>query len=247
MNLININQTIPSVAWPTNEEIQAVINKTHELGGLVSINHIPWSYYALSDQPTIDELISWGIDFVEVINQGTFDYQDYIIAMNYSVGIITGTDMHHPGEVYGWTAMKPENFTEEAIFQALKEKATSLLYSAISSPYSSPPIGTPANLILDPYFRLGAALKGYYDWHESMWSFNDSYCGKNTLTIFWKYIAICIGWLVAIFLLFEIGSQLIHFLWDKYACKGSCCRNKSKDYYDLDERASLMGKDRMTD
>jgi hypothetical protein len=44
MNLIGINQTVkigPPV--PTDQDLQAVINQTHAMGGIVIVNHIPWS------------------------------------------------------------------------------------------------------------------------------------------------------------------------------------------------------------
>lgn len=44
MNLIDINETIPVTGpVPTDQELQDVINKVHALGGLVIVNHIPWS------------------------------------------------------------------------------------------------------------------------------------------------------------------------------------------------------------
>ena len=44
MNLIGINQTVtigPPV--PTDQDLQAVIQQVHDLGGIVIVNHIPWS------------------------------------------------------------------------------------------------------------------------------------------------------------------------------------------------------------
>jgi hypothetical protein len=45
MNLIGINETIrPSGAWPTDEELQKAIKRTHELGGIAVLNHWAWSH-----------------------------------------------------------------------------------------------------------------------------------------------------------------------------------------------------------
>lgn len=45
MNLVGINETIkPSNAYPDDEELQRVINRTHELGGLALLNHWAWSH-----------------------------------------------------------------------------------------------------------------------------------------------------------------------------------------------------------
>jgi hypothetical protein len=46
MNLVGINETIaPSNAWPTDEELQQAINRTHELGGIALLNHWAWSHF----------------------------------------------------------------------------------------------------------------------------------------------------------------------------------------------------------
>ena len=46
MNLIGINETIaPSTAFPTDEELQQAINRTHELGGIAVLNHWAWSHF----------------------------------------------------------------------------------------------------------------------------------------------------------------------------------------------------------
>jgi hypothetical protein len=45
MNLIGINETIsPSKAFPTDEELQKAIARTHELGGIAVLNHWAWSH-----------------------------------------------------------------------------------------------------------------------------------------------------------------------------------------------------------
>jgi hypothetical protein len=44
MNFIGINQSVtvgPPV--PSNQDLQAVIKEVHDLGGIVIVNHIPWS------------------------------------------------------------------------------------------------------------------------------------------------------------------------------------------------------------
>lgn len=44
MNFIDINETIPTTGpFPSDEDLQKAINRVHELGGLVIVNHIPWS------------------------------------------------------------------------------------------------------------------------------------------------------------------------------------------------------------
>ena len=44
MNLIGLTEDIPfGPAEPSDEDIKHIIDLTHEMGGLVSVNHIPWS------------------------------------------------------------------------------------------------------------------------------------------------------------------------------------------------------------
>jgi hypothetical protein len=44
MNFIGINETIDfSPAFPEIERLKEIIDNVHNLGGLVSVNHIPWS------------------------------------------------------------------------------------------------------------------------------------------------------------------------------------------------------------
>ncbi|KAG0095974.1 hypothetical protein BGZ93_005156 [Podila epicladia] len=45
MNLIGINETIDIAItkWPTDDQLRATIKRTHDLGGLAIVNHIPWS------------------------------------------------------------------------------------------------------------------------------------------------------------------------------------------------------------
>jgi len=252
MNLIGINQTVPSYAFPSDEQLQEAINMTHAMGGLVSVNHIPWSYFSLSEQVPLQTLFSWGVDFVEVVNQGTFDYQSYIYANTVGMGIISGTDMHTPSSgVNGWTTLILDDFSEEAIFEALKQKKTSIIYNAIPSPYSASPIGSSSNAALDPFFRIADFLNGYYTYEESMWSFNDSFCGENSVVLEWKLIWILVAWLFAFFVFFEVVGQLFYYCWLKYSHrfkKGSCCR-KRQSYEDLDSRAVLLSlyKDRDND
>jgi len=212
MNLVGINATIPSVAWPTDEQFQQVINLTHAEGGFVSVNHIPWSLNApLEDIPTVEQLYSWGVDYIEVVNQNTFDYQDFRFATAHGMGAITGTDMHHPERgVNAWTTLIPANFSEEAIFEELKARRTSFIYNAIDTPYGAYPTVTTFNLALDPFYKIGGMLANYYYFSQGMPSFNHSFCQKKyVLFIAWNEIGVMIGWLGGCFILFEVLRQLI--------------------------------------
>ncbi|ORZ37172.1 hypothetical protein BCR44DRAFT_67048 [Catenaria anguillulae PL171] len=83
MNLIGINETIaPKAAFPTDEDIKQAIRRTHELGGIAIVNHIPWSLTQqtgyettrIQNHPTRQQLVEWGIDGIEVVNGDILDY-----------------------------------------------------------------------------------------------------------------------------------------------------------------------------
>eukprot|EP01114_Cavostelium_apophysatum_P000824 TRINITY_DN10726_c0_g1_i1.p1 TRINITY_DN10726_c0_g1~~TRINITY_DN10726_c0_g1_i1.p1 ORF type:complete len:404 (-),score=91.11 TRINITY_DN10726_c0_g1_i1:2-1213(-) len=235
---VNVTAPIPSSAWPTDEEIKEVINMTHSFGGLCSVNHIPWSAHALHEQWTIQQLFDWGVDFVEIVNGGTFDYQSYNFALQNGMGVITGTDMHTPGAVYGWTTLL-SNFTEEAIFEALVAKQTSIIYSAIPSPHSASPNYKSGNLFLDPIYRITNFLKSYYVYHSGQWSFNGSFCSPNSLTIQYKQMWVMVGYLLGGYALFEILSQTFYHCVKTRKCCKSCRKSESEGYAELEERYPL--------
>jgi len=229
LNLIGINETIPGSAIPTDEEIQSVINKTHELGGIVVVNHIPWSWYSLSDTPSIDQLYEWGADYIGVINDNTFDYQGYVFSMDHGMGVVSSSDMHRPNYgTFGWTAMIPENFSEEAIFQALKEKNTSLIYNAIESPYYANPIISQKNSWIAPWIYLGGVLiANYYSQNYPTWSYRGTFCSETTRIIKWKEISTLVGWIIGIFFTIELLKILFGFIIQKM--KNKWCSAKDKE------------------
>jgi hypothetical protein len=154
--------------------------------GLVTVNHIPWSLNGgtLPDHPTMDQLFSWGVDYVEVVEQNRFDWVNWQFAIQHGMGAIAGislhflitlckgTDMHYPDRgVNGWTTLIPANFSEEAIMEELKAKRTSFIFNAIDSPYSANLQFSSQNVILDPFFKIAEFVKGYYWVSEGMYSF----------------------------------------------------------------------------
>jgi len=139
MNLIGVNESLPKIYNPTDDQIKQVINRTHEIGGIVVVNHIPLSNQICKNQPNISTLYDWGVDYVEVVNQKTFDSNSYDFSKETGMGLITGTDMHRPNiTVYSWTVLNIQDYTEESIFNALKNRKTSFLYSLNPDPNGDP-------------------------------------------------------------------------------------------------------------
>ena len=141
---------------------------------MVTVNHIPWSLNGgtLPDHPTIEQLFSWGVDYVEVVQQNRFDWVDWQFAIQHGMGAITGTDMHYPDRgVNGWTTLIPANFTEEAIMDELRARRTSFIYNGIDSPYTAALQYSAQNIILDPFFRIAEWVNSYYWISQGMYSF----------------------------------------------------------------------------
>ncbi|RLI64167.1 MAG: hypothetical protein DRO88_08030 [Promethearchaeia archaeon] len=134
-NATNYEHLTPPGWSVTDTEIQAIIHDTHELGGLVVVNHYPWSETHCKNQPSRAELLAWGVDYLEVINEDVYDEISMEFAIENDLGQITGTDMHQPGEVFGATLLNVTKFTEEEIFHQLQKQATGIFFNSSGSGY----------------------------------------------------------------------------------------------------------------
>jgi predicted metal-dependent phosphoesterase TrpH len=146
MNLIGIEHEPSNWKFPTDEQIQQVIAETHAQGGVVVLNHIPWSVPRMLDYPSKEQLAAWGVDYIEVASSEYFDAQTYLYVRDEHLGMITGTDMHYPEPgmsiyrharhvsdataVHAWTLLEAAEYTEEAIMQQLRDRRTSFIYDA---------------------------------------------------------------------------------------------------------------------
>ncbi|KAI8056201.1 Polymerase/histidinol phosphatase-like protein [Syncephalis plumigaleata] len=188
MNLININTTIPvDSARPTNDELRRVMRQVHEQGGLVVVNHIPWSHRTaryfqvatLPDHPTLDELIDMGIDGVELINGDTFDYQSYEALRQRrsthptgrSIFAITGSDLHNPDGAYAWTVMQTSNFTIDAVMNEMRAGNTQLLFDPSGTRLRSYPAYNRHWEILAPFTFVSDYISTMYEQLQGMPSF----------------------------------------------------------------------------
>lgn len=59
------------------------------------MNHIPWSTWAGLNQPSIDQLIDWKVDFVDITTGERLDLQTIYYARSRGLPIVAGTDAHH--------------------------------------------------------------------------------------------------------------------------------------------------------
>lgn len=75
-------------------------------------------HFYLFIRPTLQQLFEWGVDYVEVVNQNTFDYQSYRFAIENGMGIISGSFMYpfiltqqRNGHAHSWWSQWMDYFT----------------------------------------------------------------------------------------------------------------------------------------
>ena len=175
LNFLGIEEwTLPIPSYPNNTEIELAIDEVHAQGGVVTANHLTWSFGHGESDPTRSELLALGVDYIEIINDDNdpgdeFDYISYQFCLdnNDSIGMITGTDMHAPGylgtgAIHGWTLIQADNFSREAVMEQLRDKNTSIHYyskGVIHSQY----------LVLQPFYYFGKTISESF---VSLGSFN---------------------------------------------------------------------------
>lgn len=237
MNLLGINETIrPSESWPTDEELKKVIRRTHDLGGMVVVNHLPWSCSTeygrhvsrLQGHPTRLELLAWGADAFESVAEGNIDLATVRFSEAYNLPYITATDLHDP-EVApnAWTILDlplPDDYplqeiSTREIIDFLTDTTTSFrknvnfYYDAIG------PIKQRVYPPTNPAYHWYAAFVDVFDftvfWSESkgLYSFvpSDShpFCHAYTFSFHWRTAVAFIFNALLAFLLFE---SIVYFV-----------------------------------
>ncbi len=169
LNMINLTSTVSVVSDdPTDGQIQDAINAAHAQGGIVTVNHIPWIMDRSPTFPTKDQLLAWGVDYIEVLNGGDFDLQSYEYCQSHGIGIISGTDMHNPGKIYGWTTLNVTDFTEEAILGELLARRTGIIYNftGIDPALIAGMVENPEFTALKPLIYLWRMFRNYDYGHD---------------------------------------------------------------------------------
>ncbi len=154
---------------PSDEEVRAIIEATHAHGGLVQVNH----FNEAPGRPTFDQLLSWGIDIVEIINGASEEIsfpaaEAFADAHSSQLGKIAGTDVHEPRRVHAWTALNVSAFTEGGIFAQLADRNASVLFDRIGTPDPPAAPENPAYTALLPLIYVGSALARIYEDGEAI-------------------------------------------------------------------------------
>ncbi|KAI8336986.1 Polymerase/histidinol phosphatase-like protein [Chlamydoabsidia padenii] len=219
MNLIGINQTIPvGPPSPSDEQLRQVIDQTHALGGIVIVNHIPWSNTTeygyelprLPNHPSIADLISWGVDGFEIINQGTFDYPTLQAAQQHNLIQMVGSDVHHPAvPANAWLTINSPANTKSAIMNEIIARRTSFLFDPTGTPQRAYADNSQAYDRLSPLTLLGDYFGMFYTDNKGMYSFQGSFCQPEQLAIRNNVIGWFIFWLIIFILVFELTRSLV--------------------------------------
>ncbi|KAJ2378792.1 hypothetical protein IW150_000573 [Coemansia sp. RSA 2607] len=230
MNFININTTVSvgNKEFPTDQDMQRAIDRVHELGGLVIVNHIPWSNHTLErlntprlvNHPSVESLISWGVDGFEIVNQATFDLPTYqrllahnIISIQKSnltrttdkppLIIMTGSDVHTPNTAFAWTVLRTNEFTKQSIMDEVRNARTSFLFDPTGNQANIMPGYSSKYLALSPLSELAEYFGSFYDRYHGQYSFHGTRCQRDVVDFHGRSIGFFVLYLVTGVLLFE--------------------------------------------
>lgn len=245
LNLIGIEKPPPLYVDPTDDQIKGVIQFVHEQGGLVIVNHYPWSLDVYGSHfPDLNALLEWGVDYFEVASGETLDLQTLYFAQHHNRGVIAGADMHGPYPVFCWTTINASNFSEEAIWVELKQKRTSFIYNAVgqrgyerwllfSNTYWWLPLIWVGNIIRSNFYIEG----------HGIWSGVSGYCfDTGTWGLQWENIRLTLFWFGVFFITAEMIRLVLElFVWN-YLIKKVLLR-KCKRFPDPEEQQNLLMDD----
>jgi hypothetical protein len=202
-NLLGI-QTWDGAKWgkPRDEtSLRAIINEVHRLGGVITVNHFPWSIGGKKPRfdpkvhITMEQAAAWGIDLMEVANWdddiSPIDTVAHQFCKNHSeIGPIVGTDVHAPDKdrIYGWTVIKTADFTPNAVMKALRSHQTDVILREGGVAYPTTHKPTLWFTLLKPLYMIGDL-------------FISLHRGGSVSNVDWKTVFL---WILFIFNLFLI-------------------------------------------
>jgi hypothetical protein len=213
LNATGYEHIVPPNSNPTLAQIEKAIDDTHAIGGLVSINHINWSVARMPDHPNRTQLFDMGADFIE-INGGTWDQASVDFTNSNNMSILTGTDMHSPRGVNGWTGYWTDAFTADAVWEQIKSKNGTTIFQQSSSSYLAKHGPSTAYSALEPIIIVAEMLQ-VYDNHDGTFNYGG--------------IAIFAAYLYGIFIVAELIRFSRKRFWDKIHSKQNKNDEKTED------------------
>ncbi|MBN2154651.1 MAG: CehA/McbA family metallohydrolase [Candidatus Lokiarchaeota archaeon] len=164
LNFLGISDWDLRIPWnPSDAQIQEAINEAHSQGAVVTVNHIPWSLERMPNHPTRQQLLTWGVDYIEIVNGDDYDIDSDSWCNNTGgFGSITGTDMHTPMNVKAWTLMNTTEFTADAIMNELRARNTTIIYNTTGSVDLSKGYNNILYDIFSPFIYIGEYFENFY-------------------------------------------------------------------------------------
>ncbi|BFZ55507.1 hypothetical protein PYCC9005_002548 [Savitreella phatthalungensis] len=221
MNLVNVNTTegLQPTTWPSDDDLRSVIDRTHTLGGYVVVNHLPWSDQTesgwdlpvLPDRPSIDDLLSWGVDAFESVHDNTIDLRMVRESERLGLPIIASNDIHVASNPpYVWNALNVTDRSINGILDALFRRNSTFLYSATGP-------------VERAYFPERQTFGGYNAWapltalqfgwlfseDKGMYSFTGEFCQPRKFELYGSRIFWFVLYIGCFFLMYELGRALI--------------------------------------
>ncbi|KAF8468324.1 Polymerase/histidinol phosphatase-like protein [Kalaharituber pfeilii] len=209
MALIGLTKPIPppSAAWPSDEDLQSVIEQTHAQGGIVVVNHIPWSLGTengynvpvIQHHPSKEDLVKWGVDAFEILHARTLDLPTLLFARKHKMPLISSTDLHSPEEVpHGWTVLKDTPLTIPAILKRLRKGETGFVMHPVDT--GKVVQYPPDNHDFDKWAPLVSLDFGFlYEERRGMYSFTGEFCHERRFELkwgraWWMVVWVLLGW-----------------------------------------------------
>ncbi|MHA1222085.1 MAG: hypothetical protein ACTSP3_02255 [Candidatus Heimdallarchaeaceae archaeon] len=156
--------------FPTDLQIKEAIQEVHRLNGTVTANHLLFTELKNGDKmPSREQLLSWGVDFIEVINGRDYDYESVLFVEKNvpKIGMLSGTDMHSPdpedgGRVHAWTALN--------ITKSLQKHDTTLIFNHIGIENQGVHKHNKVYDIFRPFYVLGEGLEYLYLKYDNVYA-----------------------------------------------------------------------------
>ena len=259
MNLIGVDSDLnllPTSNFPSDQDLQNVIAAVHKQNGIVIVNHLTWSLQQQGDRlapvlkrhPSPDQLLQWGVDGFEVINQNVFNYPLYQFCIEHNLIIWSGSDTHYPGHPFAWNVVQAQK-TQKDVMEAIKQRQSTI----ITHPYPEHFYAMSINdkyTFMAPIAFINGIFKSFYVLDGGMYSFVDGSCHD---TIFELNFVVILSYLIWLF----IGTLIFFwvdflYIWNKLVWASTKIynlvfkqREEASEHLDNDEgeeERGLLGK-----
>lgn len=224
MNLVNVTDTtsLQPVTWPSDKELKRIIEKTHDQGGYVVVNHLPWSQQTeysyhlptLPQHPPIEELLDWGVDSFESVHDNVIDLRMLRLVEKRGLPLIASNDIHVASQPpYVWTTLSRKSLSagvvtaDDVLREIFHKRKSTFMYSATGA-----------------LERAYAPLNGGYSWYapwttlqfgwlfterRGMYSFTGEFCHPRQFTVHVARAVWFVVWCIAGYVIFELCRALL--------------------------------------